>query len=695
MPHRYVLKTHFDAGKNFRINYQEELTAEQLLVATAPAGPMLVIAGAGSGKTRTVTYRVAYLVESGVPLDRILLVTFTNKAAKEMLSRVELLLKRDVKDIWGGTFHSVGNRILRRHADLIGYSRNFTILDRGDSKQLVDACISDAKIDVKARRFPKGDALLSIFSLAVNKGKSIVDIIAYRYPQFEALSDEIEGVNRAYQERKQKQNLMDFDDLLSNWLKLLTDYPEVAKKYANQFLHVLVDEYQDTNLLQAKIIDILAAKHRNIGVVGDDSQSIYSFRGAHFKNIINFPKVYPDARVFKLEMNHRSTPEILNLANQSIFLAKEKFQKRLRANRPTGNKPIVVPLNGANEQATFIAQRMLELREQGYSLNDMAVLYRSHYQSMEIQMELTKRGIPFEVRSGLRFFEEAHIKDVLAHLKVFHNSRDEIAWSRMLKLLDRIGAKTAEKVVQFLKQVEDPLVEVVNAAILKQVPSTAEKSFKKFQGLMVKLIELKESPAEMIKCIAESYYEDYLKSQFANYRERLEDLQQLVGYAIQFKTLELMLSALALVSGLEAETVVGGEAKDDEACVLSTIHKSKGLEWRVVFVAWLADGRFPSYLSFAKDEEMEEERRLFYVAVTRAKDELYLTYPLIYSGYEGQIMMKISRYLEELPSTTYDQWEVEAESDVDIEINLDDCEHTEIKDDGFETIDLKDLDFMK
>ena len=663
-------------------------------MVTASGGPMLVIAGAGSGKTRTVTYRVAYLVESGIPLDRILLVTFTNKAAREMLSRVELLLKRDVKGIWGGTFHHVGNVILRKHAKLIGYEPNYTILDRGDSKDLIDSCIGEAKIDVKARRFPKGESLQSIFGLATNTSRKLVDVIAYNYSQFESLTEEIEGICKLYQERKRKHSLMDFDDLLFYWWKLLSENREVAEKYARKFLHVLVDEYQDTNLLQARIVDILASRHRNIMVVGDDSQSIYSFRGAHFKNIINFPKVYPDVKLFKLEINHRSTPGILGLANESIANAREKFNKELRANRPEGGKPIVVPVATVYEQANFIAQRMLELREEGHSLNDMAVLYRSHYQSMEIQMELTKRGIPFEVRSGLRFFEEAHIKDVLAYLKIFHNPRDEISWSRILKLLDRVGPRTAEKIFQHLNQAPTPLQEILTEVVLKLVPKGGERAFKAFQSLLKRLSEQTDHPSDMIKTVVESDYEEYLKSQYPNYRERMEDLEQLGSYAIQFKSLEELLSALALVSGIEAETVVEGEEGDKEACVLSTVHQAKGLEWKAVFVVWLADGRFPSYLSFGKEEEMEEERRLFYVAVTRAKDELYLSYPLIYSGYDGEVLMKTSRYLEELPESLYEKWEIEEERTED-EINLDDYHHTKIKDDDFEAIDIRDLDFMR
>jgi DNA helicase-2/ATP-dependent DNA helicase PcrA len=691
--HKYILKTTFGAEKNFRINYKEDLTEEQLPIVTAPGGPMLVIAGAGSGKTRTVTYRVAYLVESGIPLDRILLVTFTNKAAREMLSRVELLLKRDVKGIWGGTFHHVGNIILRKNAKLIDYQPNFTILDRSDSKELIDSCVAEKKIDVKSRRFPKGDTLQDIFSFSVNTGRPIVDVIAYYYAQFESLTEEIEGINKVYTARKRKLGLMDFDDLLYYWWKLLEDNPQVSQKYAQRFLHVLVDEYQDTNLLQAKIINLLAAGHRNLMVVGDDSQSIYSFRGAHFKNIINFPKIYPDTKLYKLEINHRSTPEILSIANQSIGLAKEKFEKNLKANRKSGQKPAMLPLINVYAQSAFVAQRMLELREEGHSLNDMAVLYRSHYQSMEIQMELTKRGIPFEIRSGIRFFEEAHIKDVLAYLKIFHNPHDEISWSRILKLLPKVGPKTAEKIFQFLSQSEDILKEAVGPAVVSQLPGGAERGFKELQAVLKELSEKIGAPAEMIKTVSKSSYEEYLKTQYPNYRERMEDLEQLGSYSTQFKSLEELLSALALVSGIEAETVAGGEEGDKEACILSTIHQAKGLEWKVVFVIWLADGRFPSYLSFGKEEEMEEERRLFYVAVTRARDELYLSYPIVYSGYDGEVLMKPSRYLEELPESSFDKWEVKEESALpEAEIDLSDYREIKIKSrDDFEAVDIKDL----
>jgi len=694
MSYKYTLKTSFGAEHSPRLDYQKELTEEQLPIVTAPGGPILVIAGAGSGKTRTVTYRVAYLVESGIPLDRILLVTFTNKAAKEMLSRIELLLKRDLKGIWGGTFHHIGNLILRKHASLVGYQNNFTILDRSDAKDLIDACLGQAKIDVKARRFPKGETLQEIFSLSINTGRKLPEVIAYYYPQFESLTEEIEGVQKIYLEHKRRQNLMDFDDLLFFWFKLLQENQAVADKYAEKFLHILVDEYQDTNYLQAKIIDFLASKHRNLMVVGDDSQSIYSFRGAHFKNIINFPKVYPEAKLFKLEINHRSTPEILALANHSLLLAKEKFEKKLRTHRPSGQKPVLVPLADVYTQAAFLAQRVLELREEGYPLNEIAILYRSHYQSMEIQMELTKRGIPFEVRSGLRFFEEAHIKDVLAFLKVFHNPKDEISWNRILKLLPRIGPRTAEKIYQYLSSSSDPLEKIGTDEIIALLPANAERGFKEFQATLRKLKEVINAPAEMIKIVSSSNYDEYLKSQYANYQERKEDLEQLGSYALQFHSLEEFLSALALVSGVEAETVVEAGEDEKEVCILSTVHQAKGLEWKVVFVVWLNEGRFPSYLSFGKEEEMEEERRLFYVAVTRAKDELYLTYPLVYAGYEGEILMKPSRFLEELPEEIYEKWEIEEEKNEILNEEIDLGQYQEIKlksSHDFEAVNLDEL----
>ncbi|KPJ59331.1 MAG: hypothetical protein AMJ42_02030, partial [Deltaproteobacteria bacterium DG_8] len=446
---KYTLKT-LSYQRKFAVNYPQELNPEQLEVVMSGNGPILVIAGAGSGKTRTITYRVARLIESGINPSRILLVTFTNKAAKEMLHRVELLINLNIKKLWGGTFHHIANRILRRQAHVLGYDNSFSILDQQDSKELLNTCIADLGFKTKERRFPQGDVLQDIISLSVNTQKKMDDVIVERYPFFYELTDEIEKVALHYQRRKRKGAMMDFDDLLLNWLTLLSDHPNVREYYSQKFQYILVDEYQDTNRIQSDIIDLLSQEHQNVMVVGDDSQSIYSFRGANFANIIEFPKRYPHVRIYKLETNYRSVPEILELANASIINNQYQFQKNLRAVRERSLQPILVPFNDVMQQASFVAQRILELRDEGRSLNEMAVLYRAHYHSMELQMELTRRGIPFEVRSGLRFFEQSHIKDIISYLKVIVNPFDELAWKRISKLLPKIGNATAHRICNIL-----------------------------------------------------------------------------------------------------------------------------------------------------------------------------------------------------------------------------------------------------
>ncbi|HMZ19743.1 MAG TPA: ATP-dependent helicase, partial [Blastocatellia bacterium] len=408
---KYIIKT--DAPQRRLVNYRDVLNDEQRAVVTAGAGPLLVIAGAGSGKTRTVTYRVARLIEAGVAPARILLVTFTNRAAREMLSRVESVLAADVRRVWGGTFHSIANRLLRRHAVSLGYENNFSILDAEDSKDLIDACIEEAAIDTRARRFPKGEVLREMFSFATNTDTPLEQMIAAKYPHFELLTAQIKRVDSLYQQRKLERNAMDYDDLLVNWKRLMSEKPDIATIYQDQFQYVLVDEYQDTNTLQAEIVDLVAAKHRNLMVVGDDAQSIFGWRGANFKNIFEFQKRYPDAQLFKLESNYRSTPEILMLANASVANNRQQFPKHLQAVRKSRDfMPALIPARDAEQQAAFVAARILELRDEGVPLDEMAVLYRSHFHSLEVQLELTRRGIPYDVRSGVRFFEQAHIKDV-------------------------------------------------------------------------------------------------------------------------------------------------------------------------------------------------------------------------------------------------------------------------------------------
>ena len=494
MIRRYKLKTVFPQ-KKFQINYEKDLTEEQLPIVTSSGGPVLVIAGAGSGKTRTITYRVAYLVESGIAPDRILLVTFTNKAAREMIRRVENLLKINLKHLWAGTFHHIGNMILRHHARVLGYKENYAILDEADSKDLLEACIPELGKKIEKRMFPKGDVLKDILSFAINSRVSIEESVLTKASHFVDLIPDINKIAEIYERRKKKQNLMDFDDLLLNWDRLLKENKEIKEKYAKKFLHTLVDEYQDTNVIQAEIIDNLASVNRNVMVVGDDSQSIYSFRGAYFKNIIEFPKRYPDVKIYKLEINHRSTPQILNLANESIKQAKYRFEKKLKAVKKGGVKPGLAPLSDIYEQAAFVAQRILELRDQGVPLSQIAVLYRSHYHSLELQMELMRMGIPFVVRSGLRFFEEAHIKDVLAHLKIFHNPLDELAWKRVLKLMPGIGIRLSDKIWKFLSASGDSLSAIKSDRLAKELPSAAKDSLADLVSLLRILGKLLDSPA--------------------------------------------------------------------------------------------------------------------------------------------------------------------------------------------------------
>src|SRR5262245_10419355 len=425
MSREYVLHP-FRAPVDLQIDYARELNPQQHAAVTAPPGPSLVIAGAGAGKTRTLVYRVAFLLEHGVPADRILLLTFTNKAAQEMMRRVADLLGSALADMWGGTFHALGHRVLRRHADLLGYRRDFTILDREDARDLIKACVGEAEIDLKVTRFPKADVLANIFSLAVNTRKTILQIVVEDYDYFTALAPQIVLLEKAYQARKRAANVLDFDDLLVLWLRVLQEQAEVREHYQRKFQFILVDEYQDTNAIQGELIDLLAARHHNVMVVGDDSQSIYSWRGANFRNILEFPQRYPDAKIYKIETNYRSAPEILTVANAAIAPNIHQFAKQLTPARKPGQKPILVTCNDASEQAAFVAQRLLELRDEGVGLNNIAVLYRSHFHALELQLELTRRNIPFSITSGIRFFEQAHIKDVAAYLKLICNPRDEL-----------------------------------------------------------------------------------------------------------------------------------------------------------------------------------------------------------------------------------------------------------------------------
>ena len=657
MKKKYELKSFTGAGK--AIEYETELNPQQFEAVTAPDGPSLVIAGAGSGKTRVVTFRVAYLLENGVAPENILLLTFTKRAATEMLRRVGALVRMDVGRIWGGTFHHVGNLVLRKHAGLLGFGENYTILDREDSRVLLESAVREEGIDTKAHRFPNGRVLQEVLGYARSTAMSLANAVEEKCDHFLPLLDEMKRVFSRYERRKKELNYMDFDDLLIKFDELLSKHPDVAEIYSRRFKHVLVDEYQDTNPVQAKLVDMLTKAHGNITVVGDDSQSIYSFRGALFKNIRDFPERYPGCRVYTVETNYRSTPEVLDLTNRVLEGAGTGFQKVLRPVRVSGPKPVLLSPVDVYEQASFVAQRILELRDEGINLSEVGVLYRSHYHSMELQMELTRRDIPFTVRSGLRFFEQAHIKDVLSYLKIVDNPRDEIAWKRVLNKLSRVGPRSAQKIWAALDASSEPFRAIREGGVEDVLLPGARSGWKRFVSTMIELKENRErGPAELIGLIVQGDYGEYLKSRFPNYQRRIEDLRQLANYAQRYEELEVFLDDLAMVGGMTAEDIYF-ETDDDEMVVLSTVHQAKGLEWPVVFVLWLAEGRFPAAPSYGNPEAMEEERRLFYVATTRCKNELYLLHPLAARQRGGlDVVLRPSRFVEEIPAAYYDVWDI-------------------------------------
>jgi len=655
MTRRFTLKSRTAANE---IDFSTDLNEEQLAVATASGGPMLVIAGAGSGKTRALTYRLSWLVHNGVEPSRILLVTFTNRAAREMLSRVEVLVRQKTKDIWGGTFHHIANRLLRQHGKKLGVSPDFTILDREDSRDLISSCVHVAGVDIHKRRFPRRSVLSAISSFVQNTLEPIETVLTKRYPMFVREAEEIEKVLVLYTARKMERQLLDFDDLLSFWFRLLNENVDVRSTLANQFLYILVDEYQDTNTIQGAIVDLLASKHRNITVVGDDSQSIYSFRGASFKNIITFKERYPDVKEYRLETNYRSVPEILSLANASIEHNIHRLPKQLRAQRPSGLKPAVVPTHDHFVQTQFIAEYVLHLLDEGRNLNDIAVLYRSHWHSLEIQLEFQRRNIPFTVRGGLRFFEQAHMKDVLCYMRILQNPYDELAWLRLLKMLPRVGNILSRRIWDHISQADDAF----NIACESDTASLLSASSRPFYMDFVKLIkDLKKlnSPAEAIDMVLDRSYDDYLVSHYDGAALRKQDIRALANFAAQYNTIEAFLADVALTGEFAGETVVTGPI-EQEFVILSTVHQAKGLEWPIVFIPWLADGRFPTDLAINTQEELEEERRVFHVAVTRAKDELYLVVPQLYRNRSRSlIVMKPSRFLTEIKQDLIEQMELE------------------------------------
>jgi DNA helicase-2/ATP-dependent DNA helicase PcrA len=661
-------------GRTGDIDFRAELNDQQYAAVTAPPGQALVLAGAGSGKTRTLTYRVAYLLQNAVAPENILLLTFTNKAAREMLERVEHLLPGQTGGLWSGTFHSVCNRILRHHATSAGLTRGFTILDAEDSKSLMSKVIKESGMakQVESRtgdKFPKAPVIQGLISYATNTKQPLEDVVRTQFSPDEEMRHGIERVAKLYNRKKREANSLDFDDMLTRTLELFAEHPEILARYQYQFQFILVDEYQDTNPIQSDLINALAGQHGNVMVVGDDAQSIYSWRGADFRNIISFPERFPGAQVFKIETNYRSRPEILELANAAIRPNQRQFQKNLRAARsPAEQKPVLAALYAPQEQAMFVAQRMRELHEEhGIPWQEMAVLYRAHFQSMDVQLQLTQDSVPFTVTSGLKFFETAHIKDFSAFLKLAVNLRDEAAFDRIVRMLPGVGAGTAVKMwARWLAQVaklEGELPRSFTEFMTPvSVPARAEKDWQQLGWTMDEFLTPEgtlQSPAVIMKSTWEGVYEQWLKSEHENFESRRQDVEQFMRFGERFETLTDMLSELSLLSGPEAAE--DSKPRAEESVCLSSVHQAKGLEWRVVFIIWLTDAMFPNLRAVDEGgpDALEEERRLFYVALTRAKDELYLLYPKMWpKSYTGELWQSPSRFLQNLPKDALEEWRI-------------------------------------
>lgn len=648
----YVLKRSDDeaAPRKLSIDYAAALNSQQLAAVTAGEGPSLVIAGAGSGKTRTLVYRVAYLIDSGVDASNILLLTFTRKSAQEMLQRAGELIGARSERVCGGTFHSVANLLLRRYGRSIGVEPGFTILDRGDAEDLIALVRSQLGLNEKDKRFPRKGTIMEMISKSENTLRSLEEIILDEFGHFADHIEDLSRLKTAYQSAKRQKQLLDYDDLLVMLRQLLLLDETARMTVSRQFRYILVDEYQDTNRLQAEVVRKLAATHNNVMVVGDDSQSIYAFRGATFKNIMEFPQLFPGTQIYKLEENYRSTQPILNLANCIIDEAAEKYTKRLFTRKIDGPLPSLVEAAGENTQSRFIAQKILELREEGVPLSEVAVLFRSSFHSFDLEIELSRKGLPFIKRGGVKFIETAHVKDLLAHVRVIANPLDTVSWNRVLMLVEGVGPKKAHDLLAAIVKGGRPF------DVLRGVSGRSGQGLKNLANTLESLSGADDrSPSEQVNHIYE-YYLPILKEQYDDYPKRTRDLDHLHTIAEGYPGVNEFLADLALEPPDGSASGVDAPDRDDERLVLSTIHSAKGLEWQAVFVIWIVDGRFPSVYSFVADEDLEEERRLFYVSVTRAKRHLFLTYPInVYDKNSGMLLSKPSRFLDHVSSDLFDQ----------------------------------------
>jgi len=645
------------------IDYREALNEQQLAAATAGEGPTLVIAGAGTGKTRTLIYRMAYLVETGTKPESIVLLTFTRRAAREMTSRASDLLDGRCQRVQGGTFHAFCLGVLRRHAPTIGFPRNFTVLDAADAADVISVLRADGDYDSGEERFPQKRTLYSMFSAVMNRQEPLDEVLARRYPQFAPLYDALEQMRRDYQAYKKDHGMMDFDDLLYRTLELFATDDGVRRKVAGRCRHVLVDEYQDTNALQAELVKQFASVHGNVMVVGDDAQSIYRFRGADFRNILSFPDEFQHTDVLKLEQNYRSTQPILDLANHVIENADRSYDKTLFSHRdvPEAELPAVVPAADGQMESRFVAQMILRLRESGVPLHEQAVLFRSSHNSYELETELNKRNIPFVKYGGMKLSEAAHIKDVLAHLKVAENPQDAAAWNRTLQLIHGIGPKTAKSLIDWATgEADDPFVHTENAPFSNRYIS----QLKKLLGTLRSIRDPDLPVVEQVEAVIDYYRPIFEDEYYEDYPKREPDLDHFIGLAENYSSRRDFLSSLALdpieLTALDND----GEHEDEPPLVLSTIHSAKGLEFHTVFLIRALEGDLPSRYALREQGGVDEELRLFYVAVTRAEDNLFISYPMTqYRRYQGEYMTDPSRFITDIPEETLEPVQLVEEND--------------------------------
>ena len=642
--------------EDYSISYHELLNRQQLEAVFHDYGPALVIAGAGTGKTRTLVYRVSRLVEGGVDPSQILLLTFTRRAAKEMLNRASTILDERCKKVKGGTFHFYCSQLLRQYAEYIGYPNNFTIIDASDSLDVIQYVRSELKLDKQGKRFPNKQTLRNIISTQINKNLDIRVVIQELYPQFIDQLDGIIQVDAGYHAYKAKNFVMDFDDLLIKTKELLTDHEEVRLKVAGRNKYVMVDEYQDTNAIQADLTDLFSSVHKNVLAVGDDAQSIYSFRGADHRNILEFPERFSGTKIIKLEENYRSTQRILSVANILLKQATHKFDKELYSNKEIGDLPALVRAGSDNDQSRFISQMVLNLREQGVAFNEMSVLFRNGRDSFDLEIELNRKNIPFVKYGGQKFTEAAHIKDVLAHIRVLVNPMDTLAWNRVLLLIDGIGPKTAQDLFEWIRLSTNPYQLDVSETVSDRYMKQMKVLSKVLQTLKTGDYSVSETVEELV-----DYYRRFCEKRYDDYPKRLKDLEAFIGVSSNFISLEQMLEDLAL-NPIES-TVVDVEQKQQEEppLVLSTIHSAKGLEWDHVFIIQCIDGVIPSSYAVEDEEQLDEELRLLYVATTRPKEQLYISYPVIAQSTYGDYFTRLSRFVEPIGEQILEPWVLEEE----------------------------------